>query len=51
MLGEEGGVAGNVASDYLWLIDPIDGTVNFAHGMGRMSSLTWVTLVSSTYLT
>ena len=32
VLVDEGGVAGNMASDYLWLIDPIDGTVNFAHG-------------------
>ncbi|CAJ2645165.1 unnamed protein product [Trifolium pratense] len=32
ILGEEGGVIGEVASDYLWCIDPLDGTTNFAHG-------------------
>ena len=31
-LGEEGGVSGNAGSDYLWCIDPIDGTTNFAAG-------------------
>jgi myo-inositol-1(or 4)-monophosphatase len=30
-LGEEGGAEGN--SDALWVIDPIDGTANFAHGI------------------
>ena len=29
-LGEEGGVSGNADSEYLWCIDPIDGTTNFA---------------------
>ena len=29
--GEEGAV-GNSESEYRWLIDPIDGTTNFAHG-------------------
>ncbi|WVZ18459.1 hypothetical protein V8G54_005781 [Vigna mungo] len=32
ILGEEGGVIGDTASDYLWCIDPLDGTTNFAHG-------------------
>lgn len=31
-LGEEGGVSGNAHSEYLWCIDPIDGTTNFAAG-------------------
>lgn len=31
ILGEEGGVLGDVNSDYLWCIDPLDGTFNFAH--------------------
>ncbi|KAF8065529.1 IMPL1 [Scenedesmus sp. PABB004] len=34
ILGEEGGMlsgAGTAGSDYLWCIDPLDGTVNFAH--------------------
>lgn len=32
ILGEEGGVIGDSSSDYLWCIDPLDGTTNFAHG-------------------
>jgi len=32
ILGEEGGVSGDMSSDYLWCIDPLDGTTNFAHG-------------------
>ncbi|KDP23150.1 hypothetical protein JCGZ_00142 [Jatropha curcas] len=32
ILGEEGGVVGDTLSDYLWCIDPLDGTTNFAHG-------------------
>jgi myo-inositol-1(or 4)-monophosphatase len=32
VLGEEGGQTGADAA-YRWLVDPIDGTVNFAHGM------------------
>ncbi|EFJ33185.1 hypothetical protein SELMODRAFT_167524 [Selaginella moellendorffii] len=32
ILGEEGGVIGNSSSDYLWCVDPLDGTTNFAHG-------------------
>lgn len=31
ILTEEGGRLGNAASDYLWVIDPLDGTTNFAH--------------------
>jgi myo-inositol-1(or 4)-monophosphatase len=31
ILGEEGGQTGTGA--YRWLVDPIDGTVNFAHGV------------------
>lgn len=31
ILGEEGGVSGDTASDYLWCVDPLDGTTNFAH--------------------
>lgn len=30
-LGEEGGVSGNAESEYLWAIDPLDGTTNFTH--------------------
>ena len=32
ILGEEG-VAGNSASALRWVVDPIDGTVNFAYGV------------------
>ncbi|MCX7877299.1 MAG: inositol monophosphatase [Ignavibacteria bacterium] len=32
ILGEEGGNR-NLESDFLWIIDPLDGTVNFAHGI------------------
>jgi myo-inositol-1(or 4)-monophosphatase len=32
LLGEEG-VAGSASSDYRWVVDPIDGTVNFAYGI------------------
>ncbi len=32
-IGEEGGVAGNAEADYKWIIDPLDGTTNFIHGM------------------
>ncbi|PON45573.1 Inositol monophosphatase [Parasponia andersonii] len=32
ILGEEGGIIGETASEYLWCIDPLDGTTNFAHG-------------------
>lgn len=31
ILGEEGGVSGDTSSDYLWCVDPLDGTTNFAH--------------------
>eukprot|EP00775_Hariotina_reticulata_P012474 gene12474-12608_t len=31
ILGEEGGLIGDASSDYLWCIDPLDGTCNFAH--------------------
>ncbi|MBE2217768.1 MAG: inositol monophosphatase [Ignavibacteria bacterium] len=32
ILGEEGGNQ-NKTSDYVWIVDPIDGTVNFAHAV------------------
>lgn len=32
ILGEEGGRVGE-ASEYLWVVDPLDGTTNFAHGL------------------
>ena len=33
ILGEEGGVMGTAGSDYRWVIDPLDGTTNFASGL------------------
>lgn len=33
ILGEEGGRRGNPESDFLWVIDPLDGTTNFVHGL------------------
>ena len=32
LLGEEG-ESGATNADYRWVVDPIDGTVNFAHGV------------------
>lgn len=37
VLGEEGGVFGDTSSDYLWCVDPLDGTTNFAHGYPSFS--------------
>lgn len=31
ILGEESGEHGYIKSEYLWVIDPLDGTTNFAH--------------------
>ncbi|MBD2576985.1 inositol monophosphatase family protein [Oscillatoria sp. FACHB-1406] len=31
ILAEESGKLGNIDSDYLWAIDPLDGTTNYAH--------------------
>jgi myo-inositol-1(or 4)-monophosphatase len=33
VLGEEAGQGAGAASGLRWLVDPIDGTVNFAHGL------------------
>jgi myo-inositol-1(or 4)-monophosphatase len=32
-LAEESGLSGNEASPYRWIIDPLDGTTNFIHGL------------------
>lgn len=32
ILGEEGGTTGAGGARYRWLVDPLDGTTNFAHG-------------------
>ena len=33
ILGEEGGAGGGDNADSLWIIDPLDGTNNYAHGI------------------
>ncbi len=33
VLAEESGEHGNTSAEHCWVIDPIDGTVNFAHGL------------------
>lgn len=33
ILTEESGLIGDPKAEYKWIIDPIDGTVNFAHGL------------------
>ncbi len=39
ILAEEGGSIGGASdSEYLWVIDPLDGTTNFAHGMPLFAS-------------
>jgi len=37
ILAEEGGVLGNENSDYLWIIDPLDGTTNYAHNFPQFA--------------
>ncbi len=33
ILAEESGILGNADSRYVWAIDPLDGTTNYAHGL------------------
>ncbi len=33
ILGEEGGLVGNQDADHIWIVDPLDGTTNFLHGI------------------
>ena len=33
ILAEESGALGNANSEFLWAIDPLDGTTNYAHGL------------------
>lgn len=37
ILGEEGGFRGNENSEYLWVVDPLDGTNNFSQGIALFS--------------
>ena len=34
IISEEAGTVGSNSSDYQWLIDPLDGTTNYAHSFG-----------------
>lgn len=36
-LGEENGRQGPARADYVWVIDPLDGTTNFLHGFPQFS--------------
>ena len=36
-LCEESGLVGNQESDFQWIIDPLDGTTNFIHGLPHFS--------------
>ena len=33
LLGEEGGRRGDATSDWLWVVDPLDGTTNYSQGL------------------
>lgn len=33
VLGEEGGFQGKADSDYIWVVDPLDGTTNYSQGL------------------
>ncbi len=37
ILAEEGGKIGNPNADFLWIIDPLDGTTNYAHSFPYFS--------------
>lgn len=38
ILGEESGESNNKESDYTWVIDPIDGTTNYAHNFPHFAA-------------
>ncbi len=33
VLGEESGLIGNQDADHIWIVDPLDGTTNYLHGI------------------
>lgn len=33
VLGEEGGTRGNAHGEWLWVVDPLDGTTNYSQGL------------------
>lgn len=45
IFGEEHGAQGNSSSEWTWIIDPIDGTSNFARGVP-----VWATLISLVHI-
>lgn len=45
VLGEEGGRFGNSESPFLWIVDPLDGTTNYAHGLRLFAVSVGLTLV------
>jgi len=36
-MGEEGGAQGAAQAEYVWVIDPLDGTTNFLHGFPQFA--------------
>lgn len=41
-LGEEGGQSGNAQAESRWIVDPLDGTTNFLHGIPHWAiSIAW----------
>ena len=36
-LGEESGLTGSMEAEYRWVVDPLDGTTNFLHGLPHFS--------------
>lgn len=36
-LGEETGMQGDESADWMWIVDPLDGTTNFIHGLPLFS--------------
>lgn len=37
ILGEESGLHGDADSEYMWVVDPLDGTTNFLHGFPHIN--------------
>jgi myo-inositol-1(or 4)-monophosphatase len=35
ILAEEGGASDHQSADWCWVVDPLDGTINYAHGLPR----------------
>lgn len=50
ILGEEGGNKGNPDSEYLWIIDPLDGTTNYTHNFPHFASSVGVYYQGKSYV-